>query len=673
MNLIEPIKHLSTSSKSILVISPAPVFPTSAGNRRRILTVCESFLARGYKIDFAYYGHEDEIYRMFDAHPPTDMRRMLEKFRNVFYIEPDRRIKVKTRAKNFYLDDWYSDQLDYFVSWYFRAHGDCAAAIVNYVFLSAAFNGMPRNIVKIIDTHDRFYDRQAMYAQYRGEPNFFYLGKDEEAEGLSRADCVLAIQDTEQEYFSSVVDRPVYLFPHKVKRLRPSARPPKIRTVGFIGHGNDPNVASISPFVHLWAARAGRSRWPVLRVAGEVCSAFRGLELPNVQFLGYCDSLDDFYAQADIVVAPLIMGTGLKIKTIEALAYGKPVVGTRIAFEGLHPKHSAHRCESLEEVADAISKCVDDQAALGELSAACEEVFARYFERSQAMEDAFFQDFDARCAAAATTSGSGGRARVSSSTKISIARLGGGAAVWREVGPESSVLETSTTVRGPDGQEAILTGRLLATEKRIASSQSDEAELERAFSPFRARWFLGAEGSESQDRTPSASIVEHVEGLDDLPAPDAIVFRQDIANLFETAPLAEADRDRLIAKLLSARADWRAAAESVILAPFSLKLSTMAPTRFPLDKSSVWGVLTTRVPNDAGEDEVRHFRLDVTKRWYIEEAWTSGRRAAIREGSGLTITSIGLSLRSFRPIVGGLSELRLLYRGHIGVISLADV
>ena len=47
------------------------------------------------------------------------------------------------------------------------------------------------------------------------------------------------------------------------------------------------------------------------------------------------DSLTDTYAHATIVINPVKFGTGLPVKTLEALSYGKPVVATPAGVRGL--------------------------------------------------------------------------------------------------------------------------------------------------------------------------------------------------------------------------------------------------------------------------------------------------------------------------------------------------
>ena len=66
------------------------------------------------------------------------------------------------------------------------------------------------------------------------------------------------------------------------------------------------------------------------------------LEDENLHFTGHVPDLADFYAQTRVVMAPIRFGAGVKVKTIQALQYGVPVVSTECGAEGidtggLHP------------------------------------------------------------------------------------------------------------------------------------------------------------------------------------------------------------------------------------------------------------------------------------------------------------------------------------------------
>ncbi|RLE74746.1 MAG: hypothetical protein DRJ44_06980 [Thermoprotei archaeon] len=72
--------------------------------------------------------------------------------------------------------------------------------------------------------------------------------------------------------------------------------------------------------------------------------------------LGYVEDLNQYYAIADIVVIPTLLGTGFKTKTLEAMAAGKPVVCTRKAVRGMGVLNWKNIvvCEDFREMIDAI-------------------------------------------------------------------------------------------------------------------------------------------------------------------------------------------------------------------------------------------------------------------------------------------------------------------------------
>jgi glycosyltransferase involved in cell wall biosynthesis len=60
-----------------------------------------------------------------------------------------------------------------------------------------------------------------------------------------------------------------------------------------------------------------------------------GSGIPGVSFTGFVDDLDSLYRNTKITVTPILVGGGTRLKIIEAAAYGKPVVSTRLGVEGL--------------------------------------------------------------------------------------------------------------------------------------------------------------------------------------------------------------------------------------------------------------------------------------------------------------------------------------------------
>jgi len=63
---------------------------------------------------------------------------------------------------------------------------------------------------------------------------------------------------------------------------------------------------------------------------------------------GYVESVIPFYRMADVVVCPLRIGGGVKVKVLEALHAGKAIVSTPIGAQGL----SSNTCQALAVASD---------------------------------------------------------------------------------------------------------------------------------------------------------------------------------------------------------------------------------------------------------------------------------------------------------------------------------
>lgn len=58
------------------------------------------------------------------------------------------------------------------------------------------------------------------------------------------------------------------------------------------------------------------------------------LTAPNVIVIGTVEDIDAYYYKADVIIAPIFQGSGMKTKLTEALMFGKQIIGTQEAFEG---------------------------------------------------------------------------------------------------------------------------------------------------------------------------------------------------------------------------------------------------------------------------------------------------------------------------------------------------
>jgi len=78
----------------------------------------------------------------------------------------------------------------------------------------------------------------------------------------------------------------------------------------------------------------------------------------NVEVLGFVDNPYKIISNCKALIAPLFEGAGVKVKVIEALACGTPVIGTDVAFEGIEfdYKDSLKKVNKPKEYINAIKK-----------------------------------------------------------------------------------------------------------------------------------------------------------------------------------------------------------------------------------------------------------------------------------------------------------------------------
>jgi glycosyltransferase involved in cell wall biosynthesis len=64
-------------------------------------------------------------------------------------------------------------------------------------------------------------------------------------------------------------------------------------------------------------------------------SFYKSINNPKVKYLGFVDDPYEIISHSKALIAPLFHGAGVKVKTLEAILCGIPVIGTKIAFEGI--------------------------------------------------------------------------------------------------------------------------------------------------------------------------------------------------------------------------------------------------------------------------------------------------------------------------------------------------
>jgi glycosyltransferase involved in cell wall biosynthesis len=359
---------------NVLVFSPTATHPTYSGSSQRVFSICSALQALGHKVHFVYFDHE----RKMDLEQAEAMRAAWDSFHYIPY-HPRRRRSFT--GPDWKADDWYQDDIGPTIAELCRVYRP-EAVLCNYVFQSKLLEDLPPEIIRIIDTHDTFADRRQMMERAGLKPSFYFTTRSDEARMIRRADVVIAIQDHEARYFRSITASPVVTIGQFLPPLPPPAKPPagKMR-FGYIASGNHLNVASLRALIAAVDALP-RVEFRVI-VAGTVCEKVQDIARPWLQFLGVVPEPADFYTRILAAINPMSHGTGLKIKTVEALRWGMPVVSTACGFAGLQSAHAAHGLEDAQGVAATMAALALSED-LCDLREASRQAFEAYHSEQSA-------------------------------------------------------------------------------------------------------------------------------------------------------------------------------------------------------------------------------------------------------------------------------------------------
>ena len=202
---------------------------------------------------------------------------------------------------------------------------------------------------------------------------------DSEIKRVSYFDKIVCISSDEKTLFEKLLpDKSFYFLPHLIGRKEPVEKvAARVMRVLFIGYDNEYNIEAMRWFFQNVYGRLMPGMEVV--VVGKVVKHIHA-DHPNLKKIEHVESLDELYRTVDIVICPLRNGTGMKIKVIEAMSYGIPVVCTSRGVDGL-PDKNENGClveDTPEAFAEAINRLATDRLFYEK----CRERIGAYFSET---------------------------------------------------------------------------------------------------------------------------------------------------------------------------------------------------------------------------------------------------------------------------------------------------
>lgn len=319
------------------------------------------------------YWKEEDI-KQFDIHYPSIR----------LIVEPVKSSK-KNRIKYFFVDKMPNLLYRFFngivvsmVSPHFKKRIDKLYQANQYDIVIISYVGYGELVdhagaaYKIVDTHD-FYTLQ--HLQKQGAEAGIGRMFQQEMDILKKFDEIWTYSIEEEYVFGQFTNKEVRLIPISFKQtILPEERLFSYDVV-YVASNNPHNIKSIN-----WFVKEVLPLLPDLKVhvIGRICEHIA--DHPQLQKLGLVEDIHAIYSKSKLTICPMLSGTGIKIKVLESLSYGIPVVTSRRGVDGLINKidNGCLVANDAKAFADYIKRLLEDDRFYKDISQQAVRYFSLY-------------------------------------------------------------------------------------------------------------------------------------------------------------------------------------------------------------------------------------------------------------------------------------------------------
>ena len=189
--------------------------------------------------------------------------------------------------------------------------------------------------------------------------------KTKEIELINSVDFILPLSTKDDEKIKKITDKPSFYIPVSINNLGQKVAYSN-STLCFIGSFNwRPNSEGMIWFIKDIFPRI-KEHFPeiTINIAGIESEKIKELKsLEGVNLIGFVKNSNDFLLQNGIFIAPLLSGSGIKMKVLEALSLGLPCVLTEIAAEGLDLPPSIKTSKTADDFTTDLLQLIKNESA----------------------------------------------------------------------------------------------------------------------------------------------------------------------------------------------------------------------------------------------------------------------------------------------------------------------
>lgn len=268
----------------------------------------------------------------------------------------------------------------------------------NTVVLASQIQEVFPNTKLIASEHDVTfigYERKVRY--YRGIKKFFwrrkYLHEKKiELKALTLCDWILPHNADNKDVLvrNGIIETKIQWLTPYFNNMLDVVRKPVNKDILFFGAMSRPeNYLSAIWFINNVMPLLGNLDVRLVVVGSNPPEELKRLQSKRVIITGFVKDIRPYFELSMCLVAPLVLGAGIKVKILESMSSGIPVLTNDIGIEGIHAERNSvyFHCNDAQDYNITIRKLYDGQIDTGSVALKSKEFIKQSFNVERSLEN----------------------------------------------------------------------------------------------------------------------------------------------------------------------------------------------------------------------------------------------------------------------------------------------
>jgi len=336
----------------VLLISSKPIYPKNDGGCVAMDNFLKSLLAADFEVRHLAIGTEKHPYKKVNY--PVDLQNKI----SINGQNISTRVNIFSALKSLFKTGSYNVNRFHSNDVFNKIEKEIKETNFDTIIFESLFSTIYLNEIREIFSGKiitRIHNIEAnIWKDYWRNENYFFkklflkkLYRDlekYEIETFKKIDGIIAISDDDKDCIQALnIDTNVITIPVAISDIQNHNNYSNTSIFHLGAMDWQPNIEAVERLVKIHEEAILKQNSFDLYIAGKNASSFKiSSSSKDIRNLGFIENLSDFTKSAGILVSPIISGSGVRIKILEMMAKGIPVITTKTGAKGIN--HCDNEC-----------------------------------------------------------------------------------------------------------------------------------------------------------------------------------------------------------------------------------------------------------------------------------------------------------------------------------------